>query len=164
MTQQPRETYYRIARHRRDQTRQRCARRRATPRSNAHVDAIARDLDVMASATAIFFSPASSMALLGAALAPEDVHLFEVCFAASFVLFDLLFSGLAPAPTGSEPTSEPRPRASDAIEAISRRRVPTQVRSHAKGCGGVGAACHRLKSHKRGGGVYTASSPSSLPS
>ena len=38
----------------------------------------------MASATAIFFSPASSMALLGAALAPEDVHLFEVCFAASF--------------------------------------------------------------------------------
>jgi len=88
---------------------------RATPLSNAHVDAIARDLDVMASATAIFFSPASSMALLGAALAPEDVHLFE-------------------------------------------------VRSHAKGCGGVGAACHRLKSHKRGGGVYTASSPSSLPS
>ena len=115
MTQQPRETCYRIARHRRDQTRQRCARRRATARSNAHVDAIARDLDVMASATAIFFSPASSMALLGAALAPEDVHLFE-------------------------------------------------VRSHAKGCGGVGAACHRLKSHKRGGGVYTASSPSSLPS
>ena len=88
---------------------------RATARSNAHVDAIARDLDVMASATAIFFSPASSMALLGAALAPEDVHLFE-------------------------------------------------VRSHAKGCGGVGAACHRLKSHKRGGGVYTAASPSSLPS
>ena len=29
MTQQPRETYYRIVRHRRDQTRQRCARRRA---------------------------------------------------------------------------------------------------------------------------------------
>ena len=54
---------------------------RATARSNAHVDAIARDLDVMASATAIFFSPASSMALLGAALAPEDVHLFEVRFA-----------------------------------------------------------------------------------
>ena len=87
MTQQPRETCYHIARHRRDQTRQRCARRRATPRSNAHVDAIARDLDVMASATAIFFSPASSMALLGAALAPEDVHLFEVCFAASFCPF-----------------------------------------------------------------------------
>ena len=60
---------------------------RATARSNAHVDAIARDLDVMASATAIFFSPASSMALLGAALAPEDVHLFEVCFAASFCPF-----------------------------------------------------------------------------
>ena len=105
MTQQPRETCYHIARHRRNQTHQRCARRRATPRSNAHVDedqtlsnlcmllsnahvdAIARDLDVMASATAIFFSPASSMALLGAALAPEDVHLFEVCFAASFCPF-----------------------------------------------------------------------------
>ena len=87
MTQQPRETCYHIARHRRDQTRQRCARRRATLLSNAHVDAIARDLDVMASATAIFFSPASSMALLGAALAPEDVHLFEVCFAASFCPF-----------------------------------------------------------------------------
>ena len=87
MTQQPRETCYHIARHRRNQTHQRCARRRATPRSNAHVDAIARDLDVLASATAIFFSPASSMALLGAALAPEDVHLFEVCFAASFCPF-----------------------------------------------------------------------------
>ena len=87
MTQRPRETYYR-----RDQTRQRCARRRATPRSNAHVDAIARDLDVMASATAIFFSPASSMALLGAALAPEDVHLFEVCFAASFCPFSICCS------------------------------------------------------------------------
>ena len=80
MTQQPRETCYHIARHRRDQTRQRCARRRATPRSNAHVDAIARDLDVMASATAIFFSPASSMALLGACLlytspSPRDATL-----------------------------------------------------------------------------------------
>ena len=74
---------------------QRCARRRATLRSNAHVDAIARDLDVMASATAIFFSPASSMALLGAALAPEDVHLFEVRFAASFLrsVDSVLWSG-----------------------------------------------------------------------
>ena len=87
MTQQPRETCYHIARHRRNQTHQRCARRRATLLSNAHVDAIARDLDVLASATAIFFSPASSMALLGAALAPEDAHLFEVCFAASFCPF-----------------------------------------------------------------------------
>ena len=87
MTQQPRETCYHIARHRRNQTHQRCARRRATLLSNAHVDAIARDLDVLVSATAIFFSPASSMALLGAALAPEDVHLFEVCFAASFCPF-----------------------------------------------------------------------------
>ena len=68
---------------------------RATARSNAHVDAIARDLDVMASATAIFFSPASSMALLGAALAPEDVHLFEVRFAASFLrsVDSVLWSG-----------------------------------------------------------------------
>ena len=68
---------------------------RATQRSNAHVDAIARDLDVMASATAIFFSPASSMALLGAALAPEDVHLFEVRFAASFLrsVDSVLWSG-----------------------------------------------------------------------
>ena len=81
-----------------------------------------------------------------------------------FVLFDLLFSGLAPAPTGSEPRLRRERYPPDAIDAISRRRVPTQVRSHAKGCGGVGAACHRLKSHKRGGGVYTASSPSSLPS
>ena len=76
----------------------------------------------------------------------------------------MLFSGLAPAPTGSEPRLRRERYPPDAIDAISRRRVPTQVRSHAKGCGGVGAACHRLKSHKRGGGVYTASSPSSLPS
>ena len=73
MTQQPRETYYR-----RDQTRRRCARRRATPRSNAHVDALARDLDVMASATALFFSPASSVAVLGAALAPDGTDFVEV--------------------------------------------------------------------------------------
>jgi len=78
---------------------------RATARSNAHVDALARDLDVMASATALFFSPASSMAMLGAALAPDDAHLFE-------------------------------------------------VRSRARFCSG-GDACRRLKSHKRGGGVYT---------
>ena len=171
MTQRPRETYYRITRHRCDQTRQRCARRRATPRSNAHVDAIARDLDVMASATAIFFSPASSMALLGAALAPEDVHLFEVCFAASFCPFRFVVLGTCAgahglgAYFGAAPAGLRRERyPPDAIDAISRRRVPTQVRSHAKGCGGVGAACHRLKSHKRGGGVYTAASPSSLPS
>ena len=73
MTQQPRETYYR-----RDQTRRRCARRRATLRSNAHVDALARDLDVMASATALFFSPASSVAVLGAALAPDGTDFVEV--------------------------------------------------------------------------------------
>ena len=73
MTQRPRETYYR-----RDQTRQRCARRRATARSNAHVDALARDLDVMASATALFFSPASSVAVLGAALAPGGTDFVEV--------------------------------------------------------------------------------------
>ena len=157
--------------HRRDQTRQRCARRRATPRSNAHVDAIARDLDVMASATAIFFSPASSMALLGAALAPEDVHLFEVCFAASFCPLRFVVLGTCAgahglgAYFGAASAGLRRERyPPDAIGAISRRRVPTQVRSHAKGCGGVGAACHRLKSHKRGGGVYTAASPSSLPS
>ena len=78
MTQRPRETYYRITRHRCDQTRQRCARRRATLRSNAHVDAIARDLDVMASATALFFSPASSVAVLGAALAPDGTDFVEV--------------------------------------------------------------------------------------
>ena len=51
---------------------------RATPRSNAHVDALARDLDVMASATALFFSPASSVAVLGAALAPDGTDLVEV--------------------------------------------------------------------------------------
>ena len=51
---------------------------RATPRSNAHVDALARDLDVMASATALFFSPASSVAVLGAALAPGGTDFVEV--------------------------------------------------------------------------------------
>ena len=51
---------------------------RATPRSNAHVDALARDLDVMASATALFFSPASSVAVLGAALAPDGTDFVEV--------------------------------------------------------------------------------------
>ena len=51
---------------------------RATPRSNAHVDALARDLDVMASATALFFSPASSVAVLGAALAPDGTDFLEV--------------------------------------------------------------------------------------
>ena len=81
-----------------------------------------------------------------------------------FVLFDLLFHGLE-AYFGAAPAGLRRERyPPDAIDAISRRRVPTQVRSDAKGCGGVGAACHRLKSHKRGGGVYTAASPSSLPS
>ena len=50
----------------------------ATPRSNAHVDALARDLDVMASATALFFSPASSVAVLGAALAPGGTDFVEV--------------------------------------------------------------------------------------
>ena len=64
--------------HQRDQTRRRCARRRATLRSNAHVDALARDLDVMASATALFFSPASSVAVLGAALAPGGTDFVEV--------------------------------------------------------------------------------------
>ena len=51
---------------------------RATARSNAHVDALARDLDVMASATALFFSPASSVAVLGAALAPGGTDFVEV--------------------------------------------------------------------------------------
>ena len=51
---------------------------RATARSNAHVDALARDLDVMASATALFFSPASSVAVLGAALAPDGTDFVEV--------------------------------------------------------------------------------------
>ena len=64
--------------HQRDQTRQRYTRRRATQRSNAHVDALARDLDVMASATALFFSPASSVAVLGAALAPDGTDFVEV--------------------------------------------------------------------------------------
>ena len=86
----------------------------------------------MASATAIFFSPASSMALLGAALAPEDVHLFEVCLPRPFVHFDLLFLVLAPAPTGSEPTPEPHPRASAArIPARRHRRDLTSSRTHA---------------------------------
>ena len=48
--------------------------------------------------------------------------------------------------------------------ASMRKGIEGLVALARKGCGGVGAACHRLKSHKRGGGVYTASSPSSLPS
>jgi len=51
---------------------------RATPRSNTHVDALARDLDVMASATALFFSPGSSVAVLGAALASDGTDFLEV--------------------------------------------------------------------------------------
>ena len=123
---------------------------RATARSNAHVDAIARDLDVMASATAIFFSPASSMALLGAALAPEDVHLFEVRFAASFVLFDLSFSGLAPAPTGSEPTSEPRPRASDARDTPQTPSTRSHVVAYPRRCGATRRAAGAWAPHATG--------------
>ena len=89
---------------------------RATLRSNAHVDAIARDLDVMASATAIFFSPASSMALLGAALAPEDVHLFEVGLPRPFFDLLILFSG---AVSGGRPPS------------TRHRRDLTSSRTHA---------------------------------
>ena len=107
----------------------------------AHVDAIARDLDVMASATAIFFSPESSMALLGAALAPEDVTSSRWRFCPRpFVLFDLFSRDLRRRPRARSPRLRRERYPPDAIDAISRRRVPTQVRSHAKGWG-VGAAC-----------------------
>ena len=131
----------------------------------------ARDLDVMASATAIFFSPASSMALLGAALAPEDVHLFEVCFAASFCPFRFVVLGtcagahglgayFGAAPAGPM-TREIPP---DAIDAISRRRVPTQVRSHAKDARGRGRRMPPAEEPQAGRRRVSASSPSSLPS
>ena len=150
MTQQPRETCYHIARHRRNQTHQRCARRRATPRSNAHVDAIARDLDVMASATAIFFSPASSMALLGAALAPEDVHLFEVCFARVLLSFSICCSR----DLRRRPRAGPRLRRGMPPDATAR-----SPSSRARRCGaakgrGAWAPHATVKSHKRGGGRY----------
>ena len=108
---------------------------RATPRSNAHVDAIARDLDVMASATAIFFSPASSMALLGAALAPEDVHLFEVCFAASFCPFRFGVLGTCAGAHGLGATSEPRPRASDARNTPQTPSTRSHVVAYPRRCG-----------------------------
>ena len=117
---------------------------RATPLSNAHVDAIARDLDVMASATAIFFSPASSMALLGAALAPEDVHLFEVCFARVLLSFLICCSrDLRRRPRARSPASGAR----DTPQTPSTR---SHVVAYPRRCGATRRAAGAWAPHATG--------------